>query len=148
MKKMKNISALLLVLFGFGIVGCNQADGKLAETKKINGLVQTKLDSLTKELAADCDKQIASAVKAKAATMAAIRAASTKAGAPAPKPAQQTTTQTTPEPTSKVKAKGKLSGAASKTGKVIEGAGQRVKNTVNKNFDPAKKKKSKLSGKK
>jgi len=113
-------------------------------------MVQAKVDSLTKELAADCDRRIASAVKSKinaqnAAAAAAAARARTQSSSASSGGNNSSSLPTEIKPAKKV---GKLGGKLGKAGKVISGTGEKVKQTVNKNYDPAKKKKGKLSGKK
>jgi len=124
------------------------AGGASADSAKIGSMVQAKVDSLTKELAADCDRRIASAVKSKvnaqnaAAAAAAARARTQSSSASSGSSASSLPTNIKPE-----KKLGKLGGKLGNGGKVISGTGEKVRQTVNKNFDPAKKKKGKLSGK-
>lgn len=142
--------AALIALFALS--SCTPANGGASSDKaKIRNMVQTKVDSLTKELAADCDRRLATAVKAKA-NAAAFRAnakpsssGSSSSSSGSATGGNTSTLPTTVKPSTK---KGKLGGNLGKTGKVITGTGQKVKKTVNDNFDPAKRKKGKLGGKK
>jgi len=108
----------------------------------------TKIDSLTKELAADCDRRIASTVKAKASAAAAaarrtvVPSSSTGSGTGGSS-STSTTLPTTVKPATKT---GKLGGNLGNKGKAISGTGEKVKQTVNKNFDKAKRTKGKLKG--
>lgn len=147
---MNKIFGSFILVAILGIIACNPAStGANSDSAKIQTMVQTKIDSLTKELAADCDRRIASTVKAKAAAAAAARrtvAPSTNTGSGTGGSASTSSTlPTTVKPATKT---GKLGGNLGNKGKVISGTGERVKQTVNKTFDPAKKKKGKLSGKK
>ena len=150
---MYKILGWIAVVGMFSLTACNQAANSAASDKaKISKMVKVKVDSLTKELAADCDRRIASAVKAKAnAASAAASLRSTTnntnstGSAGTSSSGNSSTLPTTVKPATKT---GKLGGKLGKTGKVITGTGEKIKQTVNRNFDPAKRKKGKLGGKK
>lgn len=138
----------LIVALSFGLSSCadQSAAIKMESEKKVKSLVKGKLDSLRKEMAADCDRQMAEAVKEKAQKSANARANAMIANQAAKKP----TVVATPEPKPAAPAPKTTTVNNQKQGKIgtaIKNTGEKAKKTVNEKFDAAKKKKGKLGGK-